>query len=206
MQRGPPGPSCALRLELGPVHAVQESQTFDGPVVQVGGVVLKGVKAPDVHLGQVLCGLALNDPLGQGLTGTCRRGDSARVQACRHEEIPQFGRLSQDVVVVRREALRPHQEPDDLDIFHGRDSLYGLLQKDHVGVPVALQHAIREVVRDAVHTPRLSHGLESPHEQPPLVFDVPPEVNVPVRVAQRRHVGRHAIHGFGDKVGVIGCV
>ena len=203
VQHRAPHVARGVRLAEGPVHRVEEPDHLAGALAQVGGVALERHEAPDVHVPEIHGRLAAHDPLRQRLAGAGRRGDADGVEAGRHEVVPALGRLAEHVAVVGREALGAVHVPAHRRRLDGRDAHTGLLHQEAEVLPVLRQQRELEVDRDAVHPPRLGHGLEAAHEQ---AADLLPHVDVAVGVAQHGEIARDAGHRLGDDVEVLGGV
>ena len=114
------------------------------------------------------------------------------------------GRLAEDELVVRREALGPVVELADPGLLEGRDAEHRALHQQREVVPVLLEQLELERVGDLVgRHPRLRLGLEPADDQP---ADLLLEVGVAVGVAQHRQVGVHALDRLGHDVEVLGGV
>src|SRR6202046_5822108 len=83
-----------------------QAQNLADPVMQPLVVAVEPGEAPDVHRGQVEARLTLDDPLRQRPPGSARGRDADGVKVCPHEEVPQLWCLTENELVVGREALR----------------------------------------------------------------------------------------------------
>src|SRR5262249_7113910 len=95
---------------------------------QVASVTLERHRAPDVDVPEIHRRMAVEDPVGEHLAGAARRLDADRVEAGGDEEVPQLRRLSEQVAVVRREALGPVEEELDAGRSEDRDAMHGALE------------------------------------------------------------------------------
>ena len=125
VQDGAAHAARGLRLPEGPVHRVEQAQRLHRAVFQVAPVALKRHAAADVHVPQVHRWVAVNDPVGQHLAGATGRLDADRVEAGRHKQVAHLGRLTQQVAVVGREALRAIEEQVDPGLGQGRCPVHG---------------------------------------------------------------------------------
>ncbi len=112
-----------------------------------------GAEAPDVHRPEVLRGLAADDPLGEGLAGTARRGDAEGVEAGAHEEPSHLRRLAQDEVAVRGEGLGPVQQLTDPRLAEGGHPPPGELGEGLEVIEVRLEQLEVEARGNAVSGP-----------------------------------------------------
>src|SRR5207245_5223054 len=120
------------------------------------------------------------DPFRERAAGPARVRDPTRVEAGRDEVSPQAGGLSEDEASIGCEALGAIEQELDLRLVQGRDTLDTVLHEDAELVPVLLERAEREVVRNA-RVPRLGDGLEASHEKADHFFA---DVDVAVVIAE----------------------
>ncbi len=148
-----------------------------------------------------IVGLAADDPLRQRPARSAGGGDADRVEAGRDEEVADLGRLAQDELVVRGEALRPVVELLDAGGVQRGDAQQRVLHQNGEVVPVLVEQLELERVGDLVRRdPRLGLRLEAAdHQAAHLLL----EVGVAVGVAQHRQVGVHAVDRVGDHVEVL---
>jgi hypothetical protein len=179
-------------------------QHLGHPVVQPADVAVEGGEAADVDPGEVGGRRTVDDPLRQRPPGAAGRGDAHRVEAGADEEVRALGRLAQDELVVRGEALGPVVELLEPGVFEIRNSQQRVLHEDLEVLPILLEELEFERVGDLVRGhPGLGFRLEPADHQPADLFL---EVGVAVGVAQDRQVGVHAGDGFGDHVEVLGGI
>ena len=136
--------------------------------------------------------------------GTVGLRDAHRVEAGGDEEAAHLGRLAEDELVVRGEALRPVVELLDPGVVQRRDPLQRTLHQHREVVPVLVEQLELERVGQLVRgDPGLGLRLEAADDQ---AADLLLEVGVAVRVAQDRQVAVHALDLVGDDVEVLGRV
>ena len=163
-----------------------EPEDLPHPVAQPPVVGVERGEPSDVDGREIARRLPLDDPLGQRPAGATARGDADRVEPRPDEEAPQPGRLAQDELIVRREALRAVEQLLETRLLQHGEPVDGRLHQHAEVVPVLLQQLELERVRQRVRgDPRLGLGLEaSDHEAPHLLL----HVGVPVGVAQNGQV------------------
>ena len=174
-----------------------QDQKHKGRAVEGG----EGAEAPHIDVPQVARRFAASDPLGHQAAGTARVGDARRVESGTHVVAGDLRRLAEDEVAVRREALRPVEQHLDLGCLQAGRAVDGVLHQGLELVPVLAQQLKLKVRWNRVHAPGLGHRLKAAHQQAAHLFLV---VDVPVRIAQNRQVGRHARDLLGDDVEVLG--
>ena len=174
------------------------------PVPQPPVVGVERSEAPDVDGHEVARRLALDDPFGEGPSGTASRRDPDRVEPGPDEEALQVWRLAQDELVVGREALRAVVQLLQPGVLKDGDPVHRRFHEDAEVVPVLLQELELERVRQRVgRDPGLGRRLESADDE---AADLLLDVGVPVGVAQDGEVRVDARDGLGHDVEVLGRV
>ena len=135
--------------------------------------------------------MATDDPFRERAAGPARVRDPTRVEAGRDEVSPQAGGLAEDEASIGSEALGAIEQELDLRLVQGRDTLDTVLHEDAELVPVLLERAEREVVRNA-RVPRLGDGLEASDEKAADLFA---DVDVTVVIAEHGQVRADARDG-----------
>ena len=192
-----------LVLVVRPVHGVQQAQRFHGAVVQIALVALEVHGATNVDISQVHRRATVANPFRQHLAGTTTRGNTHRVEARGHEQILHFRRFAHVIAIVGGEAFRAIEEQLNAGVCQLRHATHGVVQNRFEVVVVFRQRVEAEVLRDALHAPRLGHRLEAAHENLAGIFLV---VRAFVLHAQHRQVRRHAFQRLGHDVKVFGGV
>src|SRR4029077_16153626 len=140
-----------------------QAQNFADPVMQPLVVAVEPGEAPDVHRGQVEARLTLDDPIRPRPPGAARGRDAHGVEACPHEEVPQFWSLTENELVVWGEALRAVVELLDAGLGEHRYPRYRAVHEDCEVVPVLVEQPELERVGQLVRgDPWLGLPLESP--------------------------------------------
>ena len=80
--------------------------------------------------------MAVDDPLGQHLSRTSRRPDADRIESARDIEIPELGRLAEEVAVIRREALRSAEKGLHARLLKDGDTMQGAFQDGLEVIPI----------------------------------------------------------------------
>ena len=192
-----------IKLPVRPGHGIMQPERFLDAVVQPALIVVEGGKATDIDRPKVHRRLAVHNPLGERAAGSAGAGDAHRIEAGPDEEILQFRRLAQDEIVVGREAFGSIIELAYLRLGKLRHADQRVFHQYLELVPVVRQKRELEIVRNAIHAPRLRLRFEAAHDQP---ADFLLEVDVAVGVAHDRQVRMDAIDLAGHDVHMLGRV
>ena len=76
----PPHATSSLRLAIGPVHGIEESEGLGDPFPNIGAAGLKTVHTANINIPQIHRGIAINDPIGKYLACASRRLNASRVK------------------------------------------------------------------------------------------------------------------------------
>ncbi len=169
---------------LGPLHVV-----FLAPVM--------GAEAPDVQGPQVQARLSLDDPFGDRPPCPAARGDPEGVESHGREAVFHLRRRAEHAVAVRREGLRPVDQPRDPGLVQAGRPFHGGLRKGLEVVEVRLQQLLGEAPGDAVDGPGDAVPFVSAHDEPPDLLLV---VEQAVLVPQGGQVRRQPLDGLGHQV------
>ena len=172
-----PAPLALVGRELERVVVAVHLARLLGDVAPVGKM---GAEAADVQLPDVDRGLALEDPLGHDAPDTARARDPVDRHARRHPEARPPRDRAQGVVPVRREAVGPVDQLDDLGLLDGREAADRPGEQRLEQLPLAGEELLRELPGHVVEAPRPRVGLEPPDEVPAdLLADVDEVVGIP---------------------------
>ncbi len=177
-----------------------QAEGLDGALPEPIGARGVGAEAPDVHVEKIHRRLAADDPFGEQLARAAAVGDAGGVESRGDEIIAHLGRLAEDEIAVRREALRAVEKRFHARFLQRRHPVDGVRHQRLELVPVFGQQLELEFLRDAVHAPGLGLGLETTHHQ---AADFLLEIDESVRIAHHRQHRVHAGDAFGDDVEVL---
>ena len=114
------------------VNLVHFSHDLGCTIPTIRAVRLKGLKTVDIQLGHVEIGKSIDDPVGNQPTNPTALQDAEGVEPSRHEEVPQFGRLSHQGREVGGEALGAAEELPNRGFTRSGNPLEGVLEiRDH---------------------------------------------------------------------------
>ncbi len=183
-----------------PGHRVVPAVGFERAGPDPGGGEVVRAEAADVDRPEVVRRRAVDDPFGQRHARAATAGDAEGVEAGADEKARDLGRLAEDEVAVRGEALGAVDELLDAGGLERGDAAEGESHHRLEVVEVAVEQGEVEAVGDAGLGPGLRVRLVAAHHQ---AADLLLVVGEPVRVAQRRQVRRHALDAVGDQVLVL---
>ena len=170
---------------------------------QVLRVGLVGLQAVDVHSGDVDVGSAGHNPVRERTPEPAAGEDADRVEPGGHEVVLHLGRLTDDRLQVRGEALRPAEQLLQSHLHRDRYSLHRGFEVWAHAFPVRRDLAEGEVVGDAADVPRRADRLEHPEHQAAALL---PEVAVRRRVLEDGPGVRDLGDPLGDQVVVLRCL
>ena len=153
-------------------------------------------EAADVHVPQVVLGLAVDDPLGHHLADAAGTGETVRAEAGGDPEAGHLA-LAEDELAVGRERLGAVEEALDLGLLDRRHAQDGALHELLEAIPVLGQELRLEARRDAVEPERRGITLVAAHHE---AADLGAEVDEVVGIAQRGKRLERRREGLGHEV------
>ena len=185
------------------MHGVQQSKRLDRTVPEVTAIALKRHTAAHVHIPQVHRRMAVQNPVGEHLARATGGLDADGVEARSDVQVTHFGRLAEQVTVIRCETLRPVEEQVDAGSGQRGRAMHCRGEQGLDVIKVIGQLVEAESLSNPAHAPGLGNGLEPTDQQLAGVFL---EVGATVRVTQYRQVRRQACHRLRDDVEMLGRV
>ena len=187
----PEGPT-PLALVAGKPRRVVVAVHLAGLLGDVAAVAEMGAESADVQLPHVDGGLPLEDPLGHHASDAPRARDPVDRHPRRHPEAGLAGHRAERVVAVRREAVRPVDELQDLGLLDGREPPHRSRQQGLEQRPIAREQLLRELPGHVVEAPGLRVGLE-PADQ--IAADLLAHVHEVLRIAHHRGLAGQLLAG-----------
>ena len=162
MDRRPSHPARRFDLPERIVVRIEETKGFGHALLQVPPVALKRLRAADINVPEIERRAPLVDPLGQRHARTTGRHDADRIVAGGHPVPVKVGSLPKIVAVVGSEAFGTVEESVNARGLEERHAIHGKFENRLEVLVVLRQRVEFEVLGNAVHSPGLRLGLESP--------------------------------------------
>ena len=105
MKGGTEHRACSGALKIGIVMCIEKADCLNSPVMEISAVLLPPEESSDIDRPEIIFGVSLIDPLGQGLSCTARTRNSHRVHPAGDEKILNTRGLPEHICVVRGEAF-----------------------------------------------------------------------------------------------------
>ena len=132
---------------------IADAKRLDGARDDEGLVVLRGLDAPYIDVPDVHRLDAVVDPLRHDLARAAARQDAERIETAGDEQAGDVWRFAHQIIVIRREGLRPAEELADAGLEQDRQALHSALDIGFHALPVGLDLVEAEVLGNAVHVP-----------------------------------------------------
>ncbi len=127
-------------------------------------------EAADIDRPQIIRRLALGHPFGEHHAGAAPGSNTESIEASPDIDAAHLGRLSENEIPVRGEALRPVDELFDAGSLHGGNAADRKLEQRLEMVEIVFQKLELEVLRQPLDCPGLGVGLVAAHHQPADLF------------------------------------
>src|SRR6516164_10076159 len=140
-------PACGGPLAERPVVLIADAECLHHTIVEVAGVVLPWMGAPDIDRPDIQRSAAARDPVRHHEADAAAGEDAEGIEAGGDEEALQVGCLAHEIVVVGRERLGAAEEEFDAGLREYRDAAAGALEIRLHPIPVRRYFAEGEIAR-----------------------------------------------------------